>query len=171
MGNLDRAPVSATESVGAINATSQFVTFTSSDRAYGVDIMAVREIRSWSPITEVPEAPYGSLGVLDIRGKIVQVFDLATLLGSHSRSDDTSGRVVLVVSPGKRDVGLLVDTVSDIIFIQGDQLRDAPNSEPGQGKLRNLVKVDDRLIGILDIDVLFPRDVGEAEGQPMSLVA
>ncbi|MGV8856860.1 MAG: chemotaxis protein CheW, partial [Devosia sp.] len=66
-----------------VRSLDQFVTFTCSNRAFGVDIMSVREIRSWSPVTELPGQPHGAKGVLDIRGSVVQVYDLAVMLGGY----------------------------------------------------------------------------------------
>ena len=148
------------------NVTNQFVTFTCNGRAFGVDIMAVREIRSWSPTTELPSQPMGAKGVLDIRGSIIQVYDLAAILGGGGRLDDAavSGQVVLVVSLESQDVGMLVDTVSDIIFAQGEDLRPVPRSsaDRGTGMVTGLVKNEDRLIAILDLTALFPAESGAA---------
>lgn len=71
--------------------------------------MAVREIRSWSPITELRNQPFGATGVLDIRGSIVQVYDLSAMIGGRGGFDGpNSGQVVLVVSLKTQDVGLVV---------------------------------------------------------------
>lgn len=143
---------------------SQFVTFTCGPRAFGIDIMAVREIRSWSPVTELPNQPFGAKGVLDIRGSIVQVYDLTTLIGGHGGyGEEKGGQVVLVVSLKTQDVGLLVDTVSDIIFAQGEDLRPAPKASDrsGSGPVLGLVRNEDRLIAILDLKALFPGETGD----------
>ena len=141
--------------VAEVRQPDQFVTFTCGARAFGIDIMSVREIRSWTPVTELPNQPYGARGVLDIRGNIVQVYDLAAMIGADS-SDGEAGHVVLVVSLRSHDVGLRVDTVSDIIFAQGDDMRPAPKGSKGDGLVLGLVKNEDRLIAILDLKALFP---------------
>jgi purine-binding chemotaxis protein CheW len=153
------APVGV--SVVETTTANQFVTFTAGDRAFGIDIMSVREIRSWSPTTELPSQPFGAIGVLDIRGSIVQVYDLQRMLGSHGGSGE-AGQVVLVVSLRHVDVGLLVNTVSDIIFAQGDDLRPLPGVKSKQasgGQVAFLVKNEDRLIAILDLAALFPSEM------------
>jgi purine-binding chemotaxis protein CheW len=142
---------------------NQFVTFTSGDRAFGIDIMSVREIRSWSPTTELPSQPFGAIGVLDIRGAIVQVYDLQRMLGSHGGNGE-AGQVVLVVSLKRQDVGLLVNSVSDIIFAQDEDIRPVPGGKPGEpsgGQVAFLVKNESRLIGILDLAALFPGEMDD----------
>lgn len=141
---------------------NQFVTFTCGERAFGIDIMCVREIRSWSPTTELPAQPFGAKGVLDIRGSIVQVYDLESMLGGMGGGGQSS-QVVLVVSLRNQDVGLMVDTVSDIIFAQPEDLRPVPASKGGRGAgpVSGLVKNEDRLIAILDLAALFPGESGD----------
>lgn len=143
---------------------NQFVTFTSGDRDFGVDIMSVREIRGWSPVTELPSQPYGAIGVLDIRGKIVQVYDLQRILGGHNAGGSTN-KVVLVVSLQTQDVGLLVDTVSDIVFAQNDDLRPLPGKDPAAegGLVSFMVKINERLIAMLNLPAIFPSEMGGAE--------
>ena len=147
----------------SIVPVSQFVTFTCSNRSFGVDIMSVREIRSWSPITVLPDRPFAAKGVLDIRGRIVEVYDLPAMLGiSPDFGDAQTSQVILVVSLLAQDVGLVVDSVSDIIFAQGDDLRPVPagNAQQANGAVSALVKNEERLIGILNLGALFPGEAG-----------
>ena len=136
---------------------NQFVTFSAGDNAYGIDIMAVREIRSWSPTTELPGGPFGTRGVLEIRGSVVEVYDLSAILGGPS-TDARPGHVVLVVSMGNTNVGILVDAVSDIIFAEEADFRTAPSAgrDSTEAKVSGLVRQDDRLIAILNLEALFP---------------
>jgi len=148
---------------------SQFVTFTCGTRAFGIDIMRVREIRRWSPITELPNQPFGAKGVLDIRGNIVRVYDLVRLVGGDSFHEDKHDRVVLVVSLTSQDVGLLVDAVSDIIFAQGEDLRPVPGimTDGQDSSVLGLVRNEHRLIAILNLGALFP---GETDGESVAYV-
>ena len=140
-----------------VRVLEQYVTFTCSKRAFGIDIMSVREIRSWSPTTELPGQPHGAKGVLDIRGSVVQVYDLAVLLGGYG-SESNAGQVVLVVSLDHQDVGLLVDTVSDIIFAEPEDLRPVPASggDRTNSLVSGMVKKEERLIAILNLAAMFP---------------
>lgn len=154
----DREPDQGSSSVGVAEAATanQFVTFTCGQRLFGIEIMSVREIRKWSRTTPMPNQPFGACGVLDIRGSIVEVYDLASMLGAHSEEDE-SGKVILVVSLGNREVGVIADTVSDIIFAKPDDLRPPPNGHrKGESSVAKLVKSGEHLIAVLDLDVLFP---------------
>lgn len=130
---------------------NQFVTFYVGNNAYGIDIMAVREIRSWTPTTDLPDQAYGARGVLDIRGSIVEVFDLSTVLGSGAR-DPQANQVVLVVAIGDRDVGLAVDSVSDIVDAADGDFAKPPVHG---GKVASIVRQNEHLISVLDLNVLF----------------
>lgn len=138
----------------------QFVTFSCNDRHYGVDIMAVREIRSWSPTTELPDQPEGACGVLDIRGEIVQVFDLGLLVGD-GRTGVTDGHVVLIVSLESQTIGILVDAVSDIIEVNTDDIRMPPTSGAhAKGVVAGLAKRDETIVTILNIARLLEAEAG-----------
>jgi len=130
---------------------NQFVTCNVGDNAYGIDIMAVREIRSWTPTTMLPGQPRGARGVLDIRGNIVEVYDLSMVLGSDSHESRTN-QVVLVVAIDGRDVGLAVDSVSDIVDAATEDFAEPPSQG---GKVASIVRQEESLISILDLNVLF----------------
>ena len=154
----DRDPEQGASSVSVAEAATanQFVTFTCGQRLFGIEIMSVREIRKWSKTTPMPNQPHGACGVLDIRGSIVEIYDLASMLGAHSDQEE-AGKVILVVSLGNRDAGVIADTVSDIIFAKPDDLRPPPNGQGrGDSTVSKLVKSGDQLIAVLDLDVLFP---------------
>jgi len=139
------------------SANSQFVTFSCASRNFGIDIMAVREIRSWSPVTEVPDQPQAVRGVLDIRGEVVQVFDLNLLLGSEL-NQVTDSHVVIIVSVADKSIGILVDAVSDIISVGAKDMRPAPpNGGNGSGVVSAMAKHKDTLFSILNLAPLLHR--------------
>ncbi|MBU1174725.1 MAG: chemotaxis protein CheW [Alphaproteobacteria bacterium] len=148
---LDEYEVAAPGADASLKRASQFVTCNVGDNAYGVDIIAVREIRSWTPTTMLPDQDRGARGVLDIRGDIVEVFDLSTVLGSGAH-DKQANQVVLVVAIGGRDVGLAVDSVSDIVDADPGDFAEPPKT---CNKVAAIVRQKDRLISILNLDVLF----------------
>lgn len=147
--SMDLAMQVKSEDTAKPENDGQFVTFGCCGNAYGIDIMAVREIRSWSPTTNLPDQPHTAVGVLDIRGEVIQVYDLGMLLGT-GRIDVTDGHVVLVISLDGQDIGILVDSVSDIIQSGTDDMRPAPTNG-GRGIVKGLIKHEERMVAILDL--------------------
>ena len=150
---------SLSNDVGSAPATGadieQFVTFSAGNNHYGVDIMAVREIRSWQPATQLAGRLPVSRGVLDIRGHVVEVLDLAALLGGRP-TDADRGSVVLVLSRSDRTLGLLVDSVSDIIQVESTRVMPLPLSADvtSDAHVLGMVNHEERLIALLDVDEL-----------------
>lgn len=135
-----------------ISGNGQYVTFSCSNNAYGVDIMSVREIRSWTPTTELPNQPTAACGVLDIRGEVIQVYDLNALLGA-ARTEVSDGHVVIVVSINGTNAGILADAVSDIIQVSEDDMRPVPNAAQKQNSfVSGLAKHEDNIVAILNLD-------------------
>lgn len=132
----------------------QFVTFTCSNIRYGIDIMSVREIRSWSTLAEMPSQPHGGCGVLDIRGEVVQIFDLSSLLGGMP-SSAADGHVILIISISGQNVGILVESVSDIIQVSEKDMREVPSQD--RSVVTGMAKHDDVLVSILDLTPLLGR--------------
>ena len=89
----------------------------------------MREIRQWSPTTELPNQPHYGRGVLDIRGEVVPVYDLRARFGGPV-VDVTDSHVVLIVSIDDRSIGILVDTASDIIDLTTADSRPVPAGPP-----------------------------------------
>jgi len=89
--------------------SSQFITFTLGEEEYGVDIMAVREIKGWTPTTPIPNSPRCIFGVINLRGIIVPIMDLRTRFGMP-QIPPTQMHVVIIINIGTRTIGLLVDT-------------------------------------------------------------
>src|SRR5581483_10415500 len=91
----------------------QFLTFTLGGESYGVEILAVQEIKGGAAITPIPNAPRHVRGVMNLRGTIIPVVDLRTRLGMPAPEDDRV-TVIVVVRVGARTQGLIVDAVSDV---------------------------------------------------------
>lgn len=140
---------------------SQQLTFTLAGEEYGVEILAVREIRSWSRVTRIPQTPDYVLGVLNLRGAIVPVMDLRLRFGltRESYGDET---VMIIVAIGARLFGIVVDAVSDVIDIDPVAIRPVPDmgAVVDTRYLKGLVSHAERLVMLLDVEKLMrPEDV------------
>lgn len=133
----------------------ELLTFKLSDQEYSLDIMCVREIRGWAKATPLPHAPSYMKGVINLRGTVLPVMDLAQRLGLEAK-DHTDRNVIIVVKNEDTLAGLLVDAVSDIIALTDDDLQPPPDATAGiqPGVIKSITLIDDRMIRVLDISQL-----------------
>jgi len=160
----------AQPSAGADASSSyQVLTFVLGGETYGVDILRVQEIRGWSPVTKIPHAPSHVLGVLNLRGSIVPIVDLRMRF-SLERAEYTAITVIIVLSvlagAHRRDFGVVVDGVSDVVDVIGAEVKAAPDlgSRSATEHIRGLVQVSDRMVVLLDIDRLIGKDMAAFAG-------
>src|SRR6202047_3052365 len=106
-------------------ASTEFISFAIGDEQYGVDIMAVREIKEWSSVTQLPNQPDYMRGVLNLRGVMVPIIDLRCRFG-QGLTDATPVHVVIVVQVGNKTVGLLADRVLDIVSVEASRIQPVP---------------------------------------------
>ena len=136
----------------ANTSLTELLTFRLADQDYAMDIMSVREIRGWTRTTPLPHAPSYMCGVINLRGTVLPVMDLAERLGLPAQ--ETSDRnVIIVVKQGDTLTGLLVDAVSDIVALAADDLQPPPDMTPSSSPnvVSALSLIEDRMIRILDL--------------------
>ena len=140
------APPAAGSPDGAsgIDGLSQFISFAIGDDQYGVDIMAVREIKGWSQITALPRQPDYMRGVLNLRGVMVPIIDLRCRFG-QGMTEATALHIVIVVQIGARHVGLLADRVLDLAWSHGQVVL----------RQLNATEADAQLFGRLESSILY----------------
>jgi purine-binding chemotaxis protein CheW len=144
----------------ADTAATQYLTVNLADEEYAIDILAVREIRGWTPVTRIPQAPSYVLGVLNLRGAIVPVLDLRLRFGL-AREEYSATTVTVVVTVAGRLFGVVVDAVSDVLDVQSDQVRPVPDmgTTVDTEYLKGLTAVQERMVLLLDVDKLLqPQD-------------
>ncbi len=136
-------------------AGREFLTFTLGAEEYGVDILKVQEIRGYDAVTRIPDTPDFIKGVVNLRGAIVPVVDLRLKLRLGS-AEYNSFTVMIVLNIARRVVGVVVDSVSDVIQLTAEQMHAAPEFG-GQVDTRfisGLGTVDQRMLILLDIEKL-----------------
>jgi purine-binding chemotaxis protein CheW len=147
----------------ASNQGLELLTFRVAEQEYSLDIMSVREIRGWTRTTPMPHAPEYMRGVINLRGTVLPVMDLARRLNLPSR-ETTDRNVIIVVKLAGTLTGLLVDAVSDIVAMTEDDLQPPPDmaSDPTMSVVRALTVIDDRMIRVLDLAAVVPATSDEA---------
>ncbi|TAL80881.1 MAG: chemotaxis protein CheW [Beijerinckiaceae bacterium] len=128
-----------------------------------VDIMAVREIRGFTPATPLPQSPSYVRGVINLRGAVLPIIDLAARLG-FGTSETSARHVIMVVQVGQQAIGLLVDAVSDILTVSGDAVQPTPDvaSEMAKSFVRGVLAIDGRMISLITLDNVLPALESEA---------
>jgi purine-binding chemotaxis protein CheW len=142
----------ATDVTQDSDAPVQFVSFAIGDDQYGVDIMAVREIKGWADITHLPKQPEYVRGVLNLRGAIVPIVDLRCRFG-QGLTEATPLHIVIIVQINGRQVGLIGDRVLDIVSVESSQIQPVPRTARGATSdfLAGLVTIDDTMIALIDL--------------------
>ena len=119
--------------------------------------MSVREIRGWTPATALPHAPSYVRGVINLRGSVLPIVDLAQRL-SFADTEATQRHVIIVVQVNAQIVGLLVDAVSDILSHSADAIQPTPDVATDSVKsfVRGMLAVDGRMISLIILDSILP---------------
>jgi purine-binding chemotaxis protein CheW len=106
------------------NEEFRLATFTVGDDLFAIDLMRIKEILRPLPTTPVPKAPPGMVGVVDLRGVVLPVFDLRLRFGLPARGEEEMALVRhLIISLDGRIVGVVVDQVQDVLTVKRSQLR------------------------------------------------
>ena len=145
------------------NGAREYITFRIGDQYFCIDIMSVREIRGWTPATTLPHAPGYVRGVINLRGVVLPIIDLADRLG-FSATEPTARHVIIVAQTGKQVVGLLVDAVSDIIAMAAEKVQPTPDvgSDAARAFVLGVMAIEDRMISLIALESVMPALVGEA---------
>ena len=134
---------------------SEFLTFTLGEEEYGMDILKVQEIRGYDAVTTIANTPDFIKGVINLRGTIVPIVDLRIKfhLGTVEYNQLT---VVIILNLGRRVVGVVVDSVSDVLALTPEQIRPAPDLSAGLDTryLTGLGTVGERMLILVDIEKL-----------------
>ena len=157
------------EDIGRRTETHQdeFLTFTLGAEEYGIDILKVKEIRGYDAVTRIANAPEYIKGVINLRGTIVPIVDMRIKfkLGSVEYNQFT---VVIILNVAGRTIGMVVDSVSDVLTLSGEQVKPAPEFGAALDTqyIIGLGAVEDRMLILVDIEKLMTgRDMDLVEAQ------
>ncbi len=149
---------------GAIAASgaNEFLTFTLGAEEYGIEILKVQEIRGYDAITHIANAPDFIKGVVNLRGIIVPIVDMRIKfnLGNVEYNEFT---VVIILNVSGRVMGIVVDSVSDVITLAHEQIKPAPDfsAHMDTGYIIGLGTVSERMLILMDIEKLMSsREMG-----------
>ncbi|GIW13815.1 MAG: chemotaxis protein CheW [Tepidiforma sp.] len=158
MARFENAP----ESSALPSSEEHVVIFKLADEYYALDIQTVQEIVRMQTITSIPGADFWVEGITNLRGRVVPVIDLRKRCGVPAGEYTPETRIV-VVSSSTGMVGLIVDAVSEVMRIPGDQVEppSAIVAGPENGYLRGVAKLEDRLVSLVDLEGVLPTSADE----------
>jgi purine-binding chemotaxis protein CheW len=141
----------------------ELISFRIGAQEFCVDIMAVREIRGWTAATALPQSRSFVRGVINLRGAVLPIVDLAARLGFEN-TDASDRHVIIVAQIGAQMVGLLVDAVSDILTVTDDAIQPTPDvaSDTAKTFVRGLLAIEGRMISLVALDHVLPESEREA---------
>ena len=150
MGTIEKA-----ENLTAAGVAREYLTFRLDQEEYGIDILKVQEIRGYEPPTRVANAPGFIKGVVNLRGTIVPIVDMR-LKFNCSKAEYNSFTVVIILNLRTRIVGIVVDSVSDVMELPPESFRSAPDVDSviDSGSVLGLGSVGERMLILLDIEKL-----------------
>ncbi len=140
-------------------ATMQLVSFHLAEEEYAVEITKVREIILISEITRVPQTPHYVRGLINLRSTVIPVIDLRARFGLPQGEQTSASRIMVVDVRGKT-IGVVVDAVDEVLRVAHERVAPPPPTVMGDEReyLRGLVKLDARLLILLDIDKLLSHE-------------
>ncbi|HVP57090.1 MAG TPA: chemotaxis protein CheW [bacterium] len=145
----------------AVEKAGKYLTFRLAAEDYGLEILKVREIIGMMDITAVPRTPTFVKGVINLRGKVIPVVDLREKFGMEA-VEHTEETCIIVVDVGKIEMGIIVDKVSEVLDIPGEDIQDTPTlgTDVNTDFILGIGKTGGRVKILLDIDkVLSVHDV------------
>lgn len=137
--------------------SGKYLTFTLADEEYGIGILKIKEIIGMMPITTVPQTPHYVKGVVNLRGKVIPVIDLRLRFGMEAMEYTERTCIIVVEMAGETTdviIGIVVDTVSEVLTIRSDEIEDPPRfgTRLDTDYIHGMAKTDDGVKILLDID-------------------
>ena len=135
----------------------EIVAFRIGSQEFCLDIRTVREIRGWTPTTVLPHAPSYVMGVINLRGAVVPIVNLAERLALGPLQPEAR-HVIIITVLETQVVGLLVDAVSDILTVSPAAVQPTPRvgSEATQAFVRGVIAVEQRMLRLVDLAAVVP---------------
>lgn len=133
----------------------ELIAFRLGEQEFCLDVMNVREIRGWTPATPLPHAPSYMLGVINLRGTVLPIIDLAARMG-FPPAEPSTRHAIMVVEIGKQVIGFLVDAVSEIFSGKDEEVQPTPDvaSAATRNLIQGVIAAEGRMISVLSLDMI-----------------
>lgn len=135
----------------------EYVTLIAGGQSFCIEITQIREIRRWTPVTILPHSPGYVLGVINLRGAVIPILDLGAKLG-FGPTDPSPRHVIIITNFENRTIGLLVDSVSEILSVRNDELKETPRLREDETTrcVRGVIAIEDDMTRVIDLGTVMP---------------
>ena len=149
-------------SVNGSNTSLEIIAFYLGSEQFCVETLAIREIRGWAPCTPLPHAPRDVLGVMNLRGSVIPIIDLAARLGMPAAQPTERSAIVVAEVHGKV-VGLVVERVSDILSVSPDDIQPVPvvSAEFDANYAEGIIPLPSGMVCFLNLSRLLTKNPAE----------
>ena len=150
---------SANDNVDTNDEVLQWVTFKLDSETYGINVMQVQEVLRYTEIAPVPGAPLYVLGIINLRGNVVTVIDTRSRFGLES-SDVTDNTRVVIIESEKQVIGILVDSVAEVVYLRASEIDIAPNvgNDESAKFIQGVSNREGELLILVDLNKLLSDD-------------
>jgi purine-binding chemotaxis protein CheW len=168
MSTATHEPLAQEHDVSQHTGSMQLVSFKLGDETYGIEITKIREIILVGEITQIPETPAYVKGLINLRSTVIPVIDLRARF-SLDATELTADSRIMVLHVGSRTIGIVVDSVNEVLRVTQQQISPAPPTVASSGNdyMTGLVRLKEDLLILLDVDRLF----GDEETQGLAAAA
>ncbi|MBS0124956.1 chemotaxis protein CheW [Thetidibacter halocola] len=144
-------------------AQFEFITFSAGGQSFCLEITQIREIRRWTPVTALPHTPEDVLGVMNLRGAVIPIFDLSARFGL-GKTESNERNVVIVAAVGSTTIGLLVESVSEILSVAKSAIQETPNikSDVTRNSILGMISVGETMVRVVNLDAVLDTGMGIA---------
>ena len=151
------------KTAGFAGDTLEIIAFRLHEQEFCVKTTTIREIRGWAPVTPMPHTPPYVLGLINLRGAVIPVIDMACRLGMKMTEPSERSAIIVTDIAGKL-VGLLVEQVSDMMTIKSEALLPAPEIIPEAQRAfcRGIVALEKSMVCFLNLDTVIADELAQA---------
>ena len=149
----------ATNAKGSEDPILQWVTFKLDNETYGINVMRVQEVLRYTEIAPVPGAPSYVLGIINLRGNVVTVIDTRQRFGLMS-SEITDNSRIVIIEADKQVVGILVDSVAEVVYLRQSEIETAPNvgNEESAKFIQGVCNKNNELLILVELDKMMTEE-------------
>ncbi len=150
---------SSNESANTNDEVLQWVTFKLDSETYGINVMQVQEVLRYTEIAPVPGAPMYVLGIINLRGNVVTVIDTRSRFGLAA-SEVTDNSRIVIIEAEKQVIGILVDSVAEVVYLRASEIDDAPNvgNDESAKFIQGVSNREGELLILVDLNKLLSDD-------------